>query len=99
MARIRSSVTWEPGSRVTAHGRLEFAQAMPAPGELGEPIAEAVADDDGRVVLDGFDPLQPVWLCGYPLQSDGVTVIGAFAEASDRVVSELVLARDVEGSE
>ncbi len=66
---------------MTAHERLEFTQAMPAPAELGEPISEAVADDDGRVVLDGFEPLQPLWLLGKPLQADEAAVIGAFSEA------------------
>jgi hypothetical protein len=82
MAKIKPTVVWEPGSRVTAHRRLEFGSRVPAPGRLGEVIAEATADDYGRVVLDGFEPLQPLWLLGKPLQADEVAVIGAFSEAA-----------------
>jgi len=100
MAKIESSITWAPGGTVSAHRRLEFGSRPPAPTELGEIIAEAVADDDGRVTLDGFEPLQAVWLCGRPLQADEVMVVGAFSEAEDTgAVSEpLLIARNLEGA-
>jgi hypothetical protein len=98
MAKIEPSMMFEPGSRVTAHRRLEFGSWVSAPGRLGEVVAEATADEDGRVVLEGFEPLRPVWLCGRPLQGDEVMVVGAFSEAGTPVVSEpLELARDLEG--
>jgi hypothetical protein len=82
MAEIKPSMPFEPGSRVSAHFRLEHQSSIPEPDRLGPPLAEAFADDDGRAVLEGLKPLQAAWLRGVPLQGEGPAVIGAFAEAA-----------------
>lgn len=44
-------------------------------------MAEAATDDYGEAVLEGFKPLQPLWLLGVPMQSEWPQVVGCFAEA------------------
>jgi hypothetical protein len=106
MARCKLSQAWAPRTVVRAYRR--------GPGDVepaGEPIGEAVADDDGLATFEGLEPGEAIFAVGETPQFGELAVEATAEPWVERtvtireeprapVVSEpLVLARDVEGAD